>query len=139
MEPLPKQGCETSASVFVAVIARLSGTPAEAGVRVDPALEKVGLITCLSGTPAEAGVRGRLSRPKGPSGNRLSGTPTEAGVRGPEVLQTDRYCDVSVEPLPKQGCEGALGDLADTGYCRLSGTPAEAGVRVVLRHQRSGI
>ena len=36
---------------------------------------------------------------------------------------------VSVEPLPKQGCERALREQ-DSGALRLSGTPAEAGVRV---------
>ena len=83
----------------------LSGTPAEAGVRVDnqnQVIEKSDVSVepppkqgcerlprslprhrpSLSGTPAEAGVREGPIGNDGPQGIRLSGTPAEAGVRG---------------------------------------------------------
>ena len=61
----------------------------------------------------------------------LSGTPAEAGVRGVRPFPPPRPCRVSVEPLPKQGCEV---NSRESFYIttRLSGTPAEAGVRGVL-------
>ena len=133
MEPLPKQGCETTklskmtssvpsqwnpcrsrgARRRVSKIAgraqSLSGTPAEAGVRVGLGGHSMGVGICLSGTPAEAGVR-VLGSPQGsrrPWG--LSGTPAEAGVRA--------------------ACSGASGAWTTS----LSGTPAEAGVRGVIK------
>ena len=61
---------------------------------------------CLSGTPAEAGVREGHGRSSQRSGGSLSGTPAEAGVRGTLYCLYVRVNKrVSVEPLPKQGCE----------------------------------
>ena len=87
---------------------RLSGTPAEAGVR---GVEHFSFDTsaCLSGTPAEAGVREaeqvyqrhifRLSQwnPCRSRGARLLD----------EVIPASDW-KVSVEPLPKQGCEWSV-------------------------------
>ena len=88
VEPLPKQGCEDEMKVFNDARARLSGTPAEAGVR-DFLKRRTALIQA-----------------------RLSGTPAEAGVRGRDVVcQADRR-RVSVEPLPKQGCESEKSETA---------------------------
>ena len=87
-----------------------------------------------------------------PSAASLSGTPAEAGVRDDAGRHCFRRGLVSVEPLPKQGCEMAedamesvpgvvsVEPLPKQGCehrCifvfrskrRLSGTPAEAGVR----------
>ena len=61
----------------------------------------------LSGTPAEAGVREDLvffTRPT----QSLSGTPAEAGVRGLPFPPRGLFTIVSVEPPPKQGCEGRV-------------------------------
>ena len=83
----------------------LSGTPAEAGVRVEDNIIhnhcKVSqwnprrsrgarsrirkprtFAQCLSGTPAEAGVRAVQDGDGYSAGHCLSGTPAEAGVRG---------------------------------------------------------
>ena len=82
MEPLPKQGCEDAAIACRAFhTIRLSGTPAEAGVRGhndcfyddedqvsveplpkqgcenSPSVKEISDDPGLSGTPAEAGVR----------------------------------------------------------------------------------
>ena len=105
MEPLPKQGCEGNCIQFNDDDGpSLSGTPAEAGVRVllyfllspsvlvsvEP-LPKQGCeealppcasdSRCLSGTPAEAGVRVAKIKSFFMAMRRLSGTPAEAGVR----------------------------------------------------------
>ena len=82
MEPPPKQGCENgvngqrlqspksqwnprrsrgasdSGGNRGSEVSRLSGTPAEAGVRDDGMQIFADLEMSLSGTPAEAGVRG---------------------------------------------------------------------------------
>ena len=110
MEPLPKQGCELPKPNGFKRKPGLSGTPAEAGVRgLWPSIT-CGSFTGLSGTPAEAGVRDGVPVMLSFRQKRLSGTPAEAGVRAFCL----RYIvvnpiQVSVEPLPKQGCE-----LADT-------------------------
>ena len=83
---------------------RLSGTPAEAGVR---------------GVPTQHGCQGRTS---------LSGTPAEAGVRDDDFAIGKGKNRVSVEPPPKQGCEVYVLRRIYLRHC-LSGTPAEAGVR----------
>ena len=57
MEPPPKQGCEGQSMSAVMSSMRLSGTPAEAGVREVGDWAVVCGWTGLSGTPAEAGVR----------------------------------------------------------------------------------
>ena len=59
VEPLPKQGCEVTKRVrrTFGPTSRLSGTPAEAGVRVVQIPLDQLVRPCLSGTPAEAGVR----------------------------------------------------------------------------------
>ena len=82
MEPLPKQGCETAGY--------LNSTD-------EPCR--------LSGTPAEAGVREGVTAPNALFLLRLSGTPAEAGVRGGYAGSLYQLPKVSVEPLPKQGCE----------------------------------
>ena len=68
----------------------------------------------------------------------LSGTPAEAGVR--VGADFDWFCRrrVSVEPLPKQGCEGTENPTIVIEQWGLSGTPAEAGVRVYLPLPRQG-
>ena len=83
VEPLPKQGCEKAGRILDCRLTSLSGTPAEAGVRV---ISLMTVACCYSS---------------------LSGTPAEAGVRVGRVLdkQAEQSHSVSVEPLPKQGCE----------------------------------
>ena len=82
VEPLPKQGCERLVMPGIRQrFSSLSGTPAEAGVRVAP--------KCMN----------RLDI------RRLSGTPAEAGVREVSTRNMSSISEVSVEPLPKQGCE----------------------------------
>ena len=59
----------------------------------------------LSGTPAEAGVRAGLFWVGSKIFRGLSGTPAEAGVReDAKAISSDMF-QVSVEPPPKQGCE----------------------------------
>ena len=60
---------------------RLSGTPAEAGVRGHFTLSTKHIMNSLSGTPAEAGVRVDYRCYRRNQYPRLSGTPAEAGVR----------------------------------------------------------
>ena len=50
------------------------------------------------------------------------------GARGLGKLGAG-YGQVSVEPLPKQGCERQIPRPSSNEVSRLSGTPAEAGVR----------
>ena len=130
VEPLPKQGCELAeALAFSRALHRLSGTPAEAGVRVliavlihrtaqvsvEP-LPKQGCEGWSNGAMLGAGAsQWNPCRSRGASSiwsqqreasRSLSGTPAEAGVRVEkryEVLSLQ--VNVSVEPLPKQGCE----------------------------------
>ena len=66
-----------------------------------------------------------------PSLSCLSGTPAEAGVRAVAHAAIEALLSVSVEPLPKQGCEVIMKDDDFDGMFCLSGTPAEAGVRGV--------
>ena len=66
LEPLPKQGCETEERETMSYDSSLSGTPAEAGVRV---VYDAGMMLSspgLSGTPTEAGVRGAGTRNNAP-------------------------------------------------------------------------
>ena len=66
----------------------------------------------LSGIPAEAGVRdeeNEVTKFK----TSLSGTPAEAGVRELKIDEADHLLEVSVEPLPKQGCEAAGVEILD--------------------------
>ena len=57
VEPPPKQGCESKAMQTRQDAYGLSGTPAEAGVRVAVFVTRRMTPSGLSGTPAEAGVR----------------------------------------------------------------------------------
>ena len=90
----------------------------------------------LSGTPAEAGVRASMLIVGYARSRSLSGTPAEAGVRAVRPCKINLCPDVSVEPPPKQGCETMRSNAAPTAI-GLSGTPAEAGVRAILRHWRN--
>ena len=82
VEPLPKQGCERACLLGLSSpLPSLSGTPAEAGVRVEVQGEQVRSAPRLSGTPAEAGVRVAPGKTSRPPSTCLSGTPAEAGVR----------------------------------------------------------
>ena len=62
-------------------------------------------------------------------GSSLSGTPAEAGVRAQITEGLSDFAGVSVEPLPKQGCEFFGARDSEEWRRSLSGTPAEAGVR----------
>ena len=81
----------------------------------------------LSGTPAEAGVRDGVFRTGQRGGASLSGTPAEAGVRDQKIRRNNTSGHVSVEPLPKQGCEGQIAamnsswNLSQWNPCRSRG------------------
>ena len=84
VEPLPKQGCEEDHKPYIPPSTRSQWNPCRSrGARV-PYLPHGWRIGSLSGTPAEAGVRDDLPPP------------------------SNKIILVSVEPLPKQGCESAL-------------------------------
>ena len=104
VEPPPKQGCEQKRGALCYPLRSLSGTPAEAGVRVEEATDAL-MINESQWNPRRS--RGaRRSEPGVEFLERsLSGTPAEAGVRALRMVHQR------------------------TGYRRLSGTPAEAGVR----------
>ena len=110
------------------ILSSLSGTPAEAGVRAASRVEEAASgwsqwNPCRSrGARSECGTWVYYKLPC------LSGTPAEAGVRAwSHVISVGSFL-VSVEPLPKQGCERA-GLARPQRGSGLSGTPAEAGVR----------
>ena len=152
VEPLPKQGCEMLIKHRRLPRNGLSGTPAEAGVRdvnwtLDgysglsqwnpcrsrgaswwPMLSLI-VAKCLSGTPAEAGVRVSITRTF-ICGPWVSVEPLpKQGCEWFRFLWTNWFGPVSVEPLPKQGCEKKFIVIYTIEDKRLSGTPAEAGVR----------
>ena len=129
----------------------LSGTPAEAGVRVYRNFKPELSISSLSGTPAEAGVRDgrgrsngcldksqwnpRRSRGARPGKKswmlrrlRLSGTPAEAGVRAGVFKCLAPFVRSQWNPRRSRGASSNKTLLSSTVRC-LSGTPAEAGVR----------
>ena len=105
MEPLPKQGCEVADGDIVTGKATSQWNPCRSRGARGWWCEQVHAPACLSGTPAEAGVRAGCGR-----------------------CYIAIY-QVSVEPLPKQGCEMSCGTSFVRRKSRLSGTPAEAGVR----------
>ena len=152
VEPLPKQGCERLVTAYGHIATSLSGTPAEAGVRALETFQFFVKFGGLSGTPAEAGVRGVNARYRDARAYRSQWNPCRSrGARGlddtkavPKAMSqwnpcrsrgASRGCGpgylesaVSVEPLPKQGCELEGRKLIELERS-LSGTPAEAGVR----------
>ena len=133
VEPLPKQGCEGAEYDPNSWCNWSQWNPCRSrgASRLDTVLKQI--ETGLSGTPAEAGVREGISpgfqhnvgsqwnpcRSRGARGKVfserrggrccLSGTPAEAGVRvGLRRGSGQKRARVSVEPLPKQGCEVQL-------------------------------
>ena len=94
-------------------------------------LEVVKVHHRLSGTPAEAGVRGGF----GGHTTELCVVSVEPPPK--QGCEDTWWCHrwhrrrVSVEPPPKQGCEESW-KYRQFDDARLSGTPAEAGVRVEL-------
>ena len=91
----------------------------------------VSLLKSLSGTPAEAGVRVDPRRSYGSSrGVSVEPLPKQ-GCESASHADYAYEDEVSVEPLPKQGCESAP-ETQPTETISLSGTPAEAGVRAIL-------
>ena len=82
----------------------LSGTPAEAGVRVG--------IPCITLLTIKVSVE----------------PPPKQGCEWNNVRHFSQSWCVSVEPPPKQGCEVRKTDESASIH-GLSGTPAEAGVR----------
>ena len=91
---------------------RLSGTPAEAGVRVPVASwSDHNRAVSVEPPPKQGCETGESHENQDMSG--LSGTPAEAGVRGDGGCFGDEGDRVSVEPPPKQGCESKTTDKAD--------------------------
>ena len=105
MEPLPKQGCELSCGITLKKRDVVSVEPLPKQGCEAAAVDMWWPGRGLSGTPAEAGVRECDSRNRDKLKERLSGTPAEAGVRVGPCLTGSMPTLVSVEPLPKQGCE----------------------------------
>ena len=157
--PCRSRGARASISRHVLITRCLSGTPAEAGVRVERfstlgtqvlvSVEPLPKQGCEKARKSPQARRGKVSVEPLPKqgcelnkpansaslADSLSGTPAEAGVRD-NICWTDRYGTVvSVEPLPKQGCEGCCLRLVSRARRSLSGTPAEAGVRGEYRRK----
>ena len=128
VEPLPKQGCEISKLVKSSDQPRVSVEPLpKQGCEKDEAKRITKLIRSQWNP-----CRSRGARSSGWHGiqlaHGLSGTPAEAGVRDEYIAIPSIVGGVSVEPLPKQGCEKFM--MQNAGLMAgLSGTPAEAGVR----------
>ena len=109
---------------------RLSGTPAEAGVRVEDALSWV-RQNMSQWNPCRSRGASSAGRTQAPCQDVSQWNPCRSrGARG-KRLQRVFDIRVSVEPLPKQGCE-ARSLISSVPIPGLSGTPAEAGVRGVL-------
>ena len=130
VEPLPKQGCELAAQ-----IAYLSG---EVTSQWNPCRSRgasmfmVGMVHSLTWSqwnPCRSRGARRVVDKFLSWFWSLSGTPAEAGVRGSRGTNENRTNSVSVEPLPKQGCEWTTCFTMLRKPKSLSGTPAEAGVR----------
>ena len=151
VEPPPKQGCETAAwrmgykvgqsqwnprrsrgascngGGSMPIFSRLSGTPAEAGVRAVRNAPGNHLAASQWNPRRSRGARADAVSPSksapsqwNPRRSRgaskldwylrhkfpgLSGTPAEAGVRDHNSGRASNISIVSVEPPPKQGCE----------------------------------
>ena len=112
VEPLPKQGCEYGVYFIFTTLVSSQWNPCRSrGARSSVSSFFV-FHSSLSGTPAEAGVRDRL----------VSVFEIFFGVsveplpkQGCEVSESTsgNKREVSVEPLPKQGCEVAYGIFHD--------------------------
>ena len=81
VEPLPKQGCERAHLFAARCIGMSQWNPCRSRGASQPNEIENYAAACLSGTPAEAGVRVAKDDAKRVA-KRLSGTPAEAGVRG---------------------------------------------------------
>ena len=80
VEPLPKQGCESVSTDFDHRWTCLSGTPAEAGVRVSAAIvESTQGQVSVEPLPKQGCEMAKGNKSYSLGG--LSGTPAEAGVR----------------------------------------------------------
>ena len=80
VEPPPKQGCEARSAKTKAPSLGLSGTPAEAGVRVGKLPTEFQDMLVSVEPPPKQGCEEINSAWKTPASG-LSGTPAEAGVR----------------------------------------------------------
>ena len=137
VEPLPKQGCESPKRRCKKPVVSSQWNPC----RSRGASRIVGCVDLrpgrLSGTPAEAGVRVGNTVDKRTETAQSQWNPcrSRGARRTARSLYKDR--EVSVEPLPKQGCERTL-STASQQMTSLSGTPAEAGVREVISDDKMG-
>ena len=151
VEPPPKQGCEVAILGVISFISCLSGTPAEAGVRVDPHGFPARYFHVSVEPPPKQGCEITKTI------HTMKVAPSQWNPRRSRGARPRRHpihqsFVVSVEPPPKQGCEIAAneskspaplsqwnprrsrGASPHVGRCGLpvgglSGTPAEAGVR----------
>ena len=132
VEPLPKQGCEGTGTGHPASGSTVSVEPLpKQGCELVEKVVKANKLPSLSGTPAEAGVRAVNSCSICSWKQCLSGTPAEAGVRVDTDETVWSVVQVSVEPLPKQGCEvqwrchSAIDNGSQWNPCRSRGASPE--------------
>ena len=128
MEPLPKQGCEAAWTKKISTLDRLSGTPAEAGVR---ALISDGVA--LFGESQWNPCRSRGASLQIVTGNALiyrsQWNPCRSrGARAFRFLRLPRGIASQWNPCRSRGARGKYPKRGRKNR-RLSGTPAEAGVR----------
>ena len=80
-------------------------------------LAPIGAVSAMSQwNPCRSRGASLVTRMIWNSRTSLSGTPAEAGVRDDKAQQNDQQRAVSVEPLPKQGCEGYKDKLEFEDY-----------------------